>query len=140
LRRFGYSFFCDGGLRGQRGQAQHSKGSILHCRGEAEILYVSSEEAENLCEKLYAPRLSPGLKLRRYQRRSDFSCFTIAVGGDADVPTIRCNVGLRHFTSFAAVRRFGWLSANCGHCLGLTQEGSVVNDPDLPSGLSALLV
>jgi hypothetical protein len=129
LRRFGYGFFCDGGLRGQRGQAQHSKGSILHCRGEAEILCVSSEEAENLCEKLYAPRLSPGLKLRRYQRRSAFSRFTIAVGGDADVPTIRCNVGLWHFTSFAAVRRFGWLSANCGHCLGLTQEGSVANDP-----------
>ena len=74
------AFFCDGGLRGQGGQAQHSKGSILHCRGEAEILCVSSEEAENLCEKLYAPRLSPGLKLRRYQRRSAFSRFTIAVG------------------------------------------------------------
>ena len=70
LRRFGYGFFCDGGLRSQRGQAQHSKGSILHCRGEAEILCVSSEEAENLCEKLYAPRLSSDLKLRRYQRRS----------------------------------------------------------------------
>jgi hypothetical protein len=56
---------------------------------------------------LYAPRLSPGLKLRRYQRRSAFSRFTIAVGGDADVPTIRCNVGSWHFASFAALQHFG---------------------------------
>jgi hypothetical protein len=102
LRRFGYGFFCDGGLRGQRGQAQHSKGSILHCRGEAEILCVSSEEAENLCEKLYAPRLSPGLKILRYQRRSAFSRFTIAVGVTR---TCRRSVAMsvygtsRHFTA-----------------------------------------